>query len=366
MARASLLLFLDADDNLLVPHALDTMIHVWNSEGAAIYTDYVSKAVISEEEANRLKNSKRLLDYNPKNGLAMHLSYAADYDCERAIKQPANPLYLWNLITTLIPKVWHNEIGGFDEKMPSWEDWEYWLRMARSGKCFVRIEEPMVAYRFYTGNRRETGIQMPHDLLTYITKKLEGVEIMPCRSCGGNKKSVTVNVPVNNPVPNQKMVDSEMILISYENPNRGQHKVVGATTRINYGYRQGGGVEKFYVHKDDIAAYPDWFIPFAAPAVVVEQQAPVSPPPPPVEVPAPDFIETKPADADVGIGDTTFKPLDLQSIPGVTERIADSLRAKGVKTWEDIATLTTEELITVDGIGLKRAEAIINYAKKQL
>jgi hypothetical protein len=194
----------------------------------------------------------------------MHVSYAGDFDCERAVKQPANPLYIWNLITTLIPKTWHDEIGGFDENMPSWEDWEYWLRMARAGKCFVRIPEPMVVYRFYTGGRRETGIQMPHELLSYITKKLEGVNIMPCRTCGGRKQTV-IPVPVNRAAANltpkeeKLMNDNDMVLITYDNPNRGQHKVVGANTGIPYGYRMGGGVEKFYVHKQDISSLPDWF-----------------------------------------------------------------------------------------------------------
>jgi glycosyltransferase involved in cell wall biosynthesis len=386
VARASLLLFLDADDNFLVPEALEKMLAAWNSEGMAVYTDYVSKAFISSEEADRLKNSKRLLNYNPIDGLAMHLSYAGEYDCEKAVNQPANPLFLWNLISTLVPKLWHDEIGGFDETMPSWEDWEYWLRMARAGKCFIRLAEPMIAYRFYTGNRRETGIQMPQELLTYITNKLEGVTKMPCRSCGGNKKSITIplgqRTVQQNVVPN--MNDADMVLISYENPNRGQHKVVGAATKINYGYRQGGGIERFYVHKDDIAAYPDFFKPFTPPSVIIEQPV-VELPPAPAELPpyegsttsyepvnkyasspvSLDFIETKPAGA-VVIEDRSFRPLDLESIPGVTEKIADGLRDKGVKEWEDIVMLGLEGLKSVEGVGDKRAEAIMAYAQNKI
>lgn len=382
-ARASLLLFLDADDNLLVPEALERMIYVWNATGEAVYSDYISKAFISSEEADKLKGSKRLIDYNPKTGLAMHLSYAADYDCERAVAQPANPLYIWNLITTLIPKVWHDEIGGFDETMPSWEDWEYWLRMARAGKCFCHYEEPLVAYRFYTGGRREVGIQMPQELLSYINKKLEGVNTMPCRSCGGSKKSVTINVPVSNPNPKQfqGISDADMILITYENPNRGQHKVVGAATKLNYGYRQGGGAERFYVHKDDIAAYPDFFKPFTPPAVVINEPVETEPPPAPVLVehprpeaivttsPAPiqtlDFIETKPANAEV-VEDRSLRPLDVESIPGVTPKIAESLREKGVRDWDDIVNLGEEGLKTIEGVGDKRAQSILAYAKGKI
>lgn len=363
-ARASLITFLDADDNFLVPEALENMIDVWNETGSAVYTDYVSKAIISSEEADRLKNSKRLLNYNPADGLAMHLSFAGNYDCEKAVAQPTNPLYIWNLITTLIPKIWHNEIGGFDEKMPSWEDWEYWLRMARAGKCFVKISDAMVAYRFYTGNRRETGMQMPHDLLNYITKKLKGVKTMPCKSCGGNKKSNPKTIVIQAQIKNPVLQDEEMVLVTYMNPNRGQHKVVGTETKIVYGYRAGAGSEQFYVHRADMKAHPDWFVPYTPPQVVVENE-PIVEIPAPVEVPVPDFIETKPANEPIVAPKDITQPLDLQSVPGVTEKIANGLKAKGVKTFEDIVALGTDGLRTIEGVGEKRAESILLYAQKR-
>jgi glycosyltransferase involved in cell wall biosynthesis len=363
-ARAGLITFLDADDNFLVPEALDNMVAGWNETGMGVYTDYISKAFITKEEAERLQNSKRLLDYNPQDGLAMHLSYAGDYDCERACIQPANPLYIWNLITTLIPKAWHDEIGGFDENMPSWEDWEYWIRMARTGKCFARLPKPMVAYRFYTGGRRETGIQMPQELLNYITKKLEGVETMPCRSCGGNKKQVTVAIPLK-VQQESKLTDDDMVLITYENPNRGMHGVYGAATKINYGYRAGGGMERFYVHKADIATHPGWFIPVLESSPNIAQS--VSPP---VEVSPPkelDFIKTNPASELNGLAPQSVDILkipDLQSLPGITDKIADILFKKGVKTWNDIIELGIEGLQTIEGIGPKRAVIIFDSAKK--
>lgn len=374
-ARASLITFLDADDNLLVPEALEKMVSLWNEMGQAVYTDYASKAVISKEEANKLKDNNRLLNYDPNDGLAMHLSYAAEYDCKRATLQPANPLYIWNLITTLIPKSWHAEIGGFDESMPSWEDWEYWLRMARAGKCFVRLAEPMVAYRFYTGGRRELGISMPAQLLSYITKKFEGVNTMPCKSCGGSKKANVTSVRIVAPLTNSenKLADDDLVLMSYENPNRGKHKVVGAITKTVYGYRQGGGAEKFYVHKEDAKAQPDWFKPYSPPVVVLEKAEPVETPPPqvldiPVETqPAPvetlDFVATKAANELIPAAPMMFKPLDLQSVPGVSARMANALQDKGVKTWEDIILLGMDGLQTIEGIGEKRAEAILAAAK---
>ena len=93
-------------------------------------------------------------------GLTAIYYKAPGYDVERAQGQPhGDParVYTWNLITSLLPKAWHEEIGGFDERMDSWEDVDYWWRLAKAGKCFRRVEEPLVVYHFYTGKRRDFG-----------------------------------------------------------------------------------------------------------------------------------------------------------------------------------------------------------------
>ena len=98
--------------------------------------------------------------------------YSAEYDCERAQRQPdPKDMYIWNLITSLVPKAYHAQIGGFDESMESWEDWDYWIRLASVGKCFSRLPELLVVYRFYTGNRRETGLQQYPYLIQYLQDK---------------------------------------------------------------------------------------------------------------------------------------------------------------------------------------------------
>ena len=188
---------------------------------------------------------------------------------------------------------------------------------------------------------------------------------MPCKSCGGSKKANVLSVKVVAPLTNaeNKLVDNDMVLISYENPNRGMHKVIGATTKINYGYREGGGSEKFYVHKLDIASQPTWFKPFTPPAVIIEQAKPAETPPPEI-VAAPDFIETKPASEPLPPEPIPFKPLDLQSIPGVSGKIAQELQDKGVKSWGDIVMLGIEGLKTIEGIGERRAATIMEIAKK--
>lgn len=206
---------------------------------------------------------------------------------------------------------------------------------------------------------------------------------MPCSSC--KQKSRRVSIPVvqkvaTTPTPEEKvkMTDNDMVLVTYENPNRGQHKVVGSQTKISYGYRAGGGQERFYVHKFDIAAHPDWFRPYQPPIVQVVHQAVSTPPPQPVAAREESvkqawppitlgFIETKPASESAGPGQVAvgvFKPADLQAVPGVTDKIADALRKAGVKTWQDVVEYGMERLLKIEGVGPKRAEAIMNKAQQ--
>lgn len=280
-ARGSMILFLDADDNFLSGDAIQMMMDTWNATGQIVYTDYVGKSYLDAGAVDLARRSGRLVDYNEKTGLAMTRSNASEYDCERALAQPQEPFYIWNLITSLLPKAWHNEIGGFDENMESWEDWVYWLMLARVGKCFIRIPEPLVVYRFYTGERREYGIKNARELVQYIIKKFSGVKTMPCGCSKKNPGSAVVrnSAVVDSKATTQAIKDDDVILIVYTNPNTGMHRVVGAATGTDYGYRSGGGVERFYVMREDQRSRADWFE--IVTQVQKAQEEAVTPPPPP-------------------------------------------------------------------------------------
>lgn len=367
IARSSLLLFVDADD-WLAPEAIGTLINVFSEERAITYSDYIGKSDIEPETAR--KYGDRLLDYNEKSKTAVVRYNSAEYDCRRALRQPEvdgkGYLYVWNLITSLVPKAWHDEIGGFDEKMPSWEDWDYWIRMAKSGKCFIRVDQPLVVYRFYTGSRREKGLQEPADLIQYLREKYQGVVDMPCSSCpGGRKTYVAAKGATVHPAANPASAgafsmaklynDQDFLLISYDHLNRGSHRVVGPQTGIDYGYKGGG--DRFLVHKDDIASNPNIFhvieVAPIAPTKVEPPKDIVAPPPPKL------VKEKKSAPVET--------PFDLQTIPGITPIIAQELNAFGVHSPEDIIAFGVERLKTeIKGIGPSRATAIVNYAKKKV
>jgi len=401
-ARAPFLVFLDADD-WLYPKCLERMLEEWNEHQSIIYTDYVGKTFIENPADLDPTLQERMYYYDEKNKEAVIGYRAAEYKCEVAQEQPRvdsrGNIYVWTNVTALIPKAWHNEIGGFDEKMPSWEDIDYHWRFARAGKCYHRIPEELMVYQFHTGNRRERGRQEYPNLLQYLEDKYKEVETMACSGCGGRRSP--------NPAPQTaaarsaaaSRLDSEMILCSYMHLNRGSHSVVGAAQfnqpppdlptrriggsyRIDYGYRAGAGQEQFYVHREDIKLAPHLFLPVqekVAVAVPVEEKQ-VQAPPERIVLPEP---ERQAVDVRMPMGDVVIeradgiqpeeeaiarnilrqaqreRDFDLQTLPGIGSATAELLKADGIRTKEDVLGIGIEGLAAYKGIGGIKAEMII-------
>ena len=283
VARAPLLFFLDADDVLVDAHALDKMIQAWNKEEAIIYSDYLGKAVWNYEEAVKAMGDD-LLGYNQKSQMAVFKKQSADFDCIKAQRQPEfersspnMPYYHWCLVSVLIPKVWHDEIGGFDETMPTWEDVDYMWRLARGGWCFHRVPEPLVMYSYHKGYRREKSavrdddsLQKHKSLIQYINRRYEGIKPVGC-NCGG-KKQAQAQVNGSEVQVSTSIQDSQMVEIEFDWPDN-------ATTRRDHyaqplkspayrdaqgrpldykGYSRKRG-DRFLVHVNDQRARPDMF-----------------------------------------------------------------------------------------------------------
>jgi len=166
-SRGQLVLFLDADD-WLSPDAIEKMVMKFQTTGGAVYSDYYGIATVNDPSKLDPKLRKRIVSRDEKTKETVMYYKAIDYDYERALAQPQNPPYLWCNVTTLFPRHWHDEIGGFDESMSAWEDVLYWYKLAWMGKPFHRIEEPLLTYRFTTGTRREQGLAEWDDLMAYM------------------------------------------------------------------------------------------------------------------------------------------------------------------------------------------------------
>jgi hypothetical protein len=173
------------------------------------------------------------------------------------------------LSTTDIISAWAKGVGGFDADLASYEDWDFWIRLARAGRCFVRVAEPLVLYRTETGTRRRAGREIHADLLATLRQKYkQGERPMPC-NCGASVASVTAE---------ETEAAGQFVLVRYSPSADTQGVVIGAYqfarkpedvrvraindgrgTRymIDYGMRHAGDV--FYVHILDYTAAPNVF-----------------------------------------------------------------------------------------------------------
>ena len=66
----------------------------------------------------------------------------------------------------------HDKLGGFDEQLPFYWDWDWYLRVARSGVAFKRLAQSMAAIRVHAGNMSNaTQEEARRDNLAALAKK---------------------------------------------------------------------------------------------------------------------------------------------------------------------------------------------------
>jgi glycosyltransferase involved in cell wall biosynthesis len=138
------LCFLDADD-FLDPHYLQETLPLTEEcpEGGELYyTDWIS-----------LPNGKE--------------HHAARWDV-RQLKQLA--LFA---VTFVHSRRAFDAIGGFDESLLLWEDWDYAIRLALAGCVGRRVAKPLFSYRYDTGRRREESLEHKDQLIQTFRRKYE-------------------------------------------------------------------------------------------------------------------------------------------------------------------------------------------------
>lgn len=373
-ARAPFILFLDADD-WLYPEAIQKMLDTWTHNEGIIYTDYVGKVMNPNFEKLAPDLQSRVYAYDEKQDVAIIGYKGQDFDPDRAQRQPEDPQpWIWSTVTMLVPKLWHDEIGGFDETMEAWEDVDYQYRLARAGRCYYRVPEELFVYRFYTGSRRDLGLQAHAALIEYMRQKYREVPLMPC-NCGGNGRVRTSSSPVpispilTTTAKEAIMQDQDMVKIRYNSANRGQHRVVGPETRTDYGYRKQG--DEFLVHRSDIARNPTLFteidqyvppvqsvVPPAPPRAVAPPAPPAPRPATPPEAPPAPTIERSPEETpEASIQAPVF---DVAALPGVTPAVASQLIEAGVDNVDKFLELGIEGLKKFRGVGEFKAAQIID------
>lgn len=396
VAKSPYLLFLDADD-WLTTDALITFHQAAKAHpGHIIYGDYTGHAFLEPRERERLRASSRLLDYDEKTNESIIQYSAMEYDCEKAMLQPQlqadGSFYIWNLVTSLVPKLYHDEIGGFDESMPSWEDWDYWLRLAWAGKCFVRVPRTLVEYRFYTGQRRalanpnesgDLGRQTSTKLIQYLQDKRRRTTIMPCGGCKKHASSYASPAPsltVMQQAPMQRtttmanVTSSDMVMVELSDGNLGDHPIAFGGTF--YGYRSHG--DRFQMLRQHAVSYrgvrilsetelfPPDDVPVApksqlAAPVVIAKETPVV-----VEnfqLPTTMMSGEK---ADKEEKTITLQPevFDFTQIWGINEERAQMLHDMGVRTLSGFFSLEDERLAEMFNLKPIHVKRMMNSAKE--
>jgi glycosyltransferase involved in cell wall biosynthesis len=267
LARAPLLIFLDADD-YFVAEALEKMVAAYKVHRKIIFSEHYGIAPIPKDKLHLVDG--KVMDYNEKSGLAVIRQGIADYNCEKAREQPytdgRTPYVICN-VSSLIPKKWAVKLGGFPEDMASWEDVLFWWMASWKGYCFHKLSEPLLVYRYYTGHRRELGRKIAHSLLKHAEEVRERIGDMGC-GCTGSPSSDSIIISTHSSGQGADMgtlrlsrgnqlqiTDGDVVLVRFNPQQRGDQlrygvHDFGGGNFINYGRLSGD--EQMYAHIKDV------------------------------------------------------------------------------------------------------------------
>ena len=161
LARAPLVLFLDADD-YLVPDALAQFLEAYvATQGRYIYSDWFAY----------------------RGGEMVH-DEAIEYSQSEWLYKG------YHAVSALIPAEWCRAVGGFDETIRGWEDWDFFLKLAIAGYCGHRHAAPLLVYRQDTGTIRDVSLHRSDELLAVLRDRYAaygpGGDQHMASCCGGN------------------------------------------------------------------------------------------------------------------------------------------------------------------------------------
>lgn len=216
-ANAPLLFFLDADD-YLVPTALEKMVRAYEKSGGGkyIYSDW----------------------YASVPGQPLEPTECQDYSQEAVRKK------IQNAVSVLVETDQVRKVGGFNEELKTLEDWDFFLRLAKTGVCGQRVAEPLLIYRTETGTRRQISFQQNDDTYAQIVRTWEGVKFMAC--CGGNAQVANqVKIALSYPRPSEAAPEGSTKLHYI-----GIH--TGAASFFGYSAAQDGVNDIIFARNDDV------------------------------------------------------------------------------------------------------------------
>lgn len=221
LAKAPLVLFLDADDYLL-PEALMQMTQAYvESGGKYIYTDWYA-----------LRGGEMVAHETP------------EYRQQAWLEQGQHA------VTCLIETAHVRGVGGFDERMRGWEDWDWMVKTAISGVCGQRLPIPLLVYRQDTGTVRERSLANKDELLNVLRDRYAAFatgDRQMANCCGGNGDAIlrakAVLAQANGELPfapeapalvESGITEPAVIRLEFTGPNKGAIPYRGMATGQTY------------------------------------------------------------------------------------------------------------------------------------
>lgn len=317
--HAPFLTFLDADD-LLKPHFLEATLKAYRQNGRYVYTDW-----LTDDGRGHVK-----VYPTPE--------YTVDSYRERLSLHP---------VTALIPRRWFEAVGGFDEKLTTYEDVDLFLKLFLNDFCGVRLAEPLLIYNLETGERRKDGEQRQTELKALLIEryreKMEGKTMCNCVEPPKGKGAVA---PTPENVGDYKDTYGEMVKVQYTYAFAPESPVTlrGPATRVNYGYRAKGDI--FYIwqvdfeHGAEMFTRMEAFEPMQAETVVP---------------PAPEPVSAAAAEADFDGLDAHINPGDR--MPVVDNEINPIHAADVVQRVEELRAIESADLESMTIPALKQHAA---------
>jgi glycosyltransferase involved in cell wall biosynthesis len=199
-ASAPTVLFLDADDYLF-PTAIEKMLAAHKrTAGKYVYTDWLR------------------LDPDGKTTPHETPEYSGNAWLDRG----------QHAVTVLMATADALKIGGFDETLVGWEDWDFFIKAAIACICGVRVPEPLFGYRIATGTRRESSLANRDNLISEIDARYgryrRGEIVMAC----GCQQTVVPEIADPGDTP------AGMVRLEFTGPEKGSlpFMVNGKTYRV--------------------------------------------------------------------------------------------------------------------------------------
>lgn len=152
-------------------------------------------------------------------------------------------------------------VGGFDEGLSHWEDWDLAIMLAMNGVCSVKIPRPLFTYRKETGFRRESNMAEFDQGKIELTTKWKRLGItqeaitMACPGgCGGNRYQ-NRRTPMANNVSNSDVAQKRSegyALVKYNGRSSGTQTYKGSKSKTSYRFSTNASNRIKYVLDADV------------------------------------------------------------------------------------------------------------------